>query len=300
MKSKYLTFNIILTAILVISAIGFVNYQTNILRNEILSLQKDYDSKFNSISIIINDEMVSVDKLVDNIQQENDAIRSLIALAQIENQENIAQTKLDLLLDISEIERDITIAESNDLTTIIQASLKSVVSVLTNTGQGSGAFVTEDGNIVTNYHVVRGAKNIRITTYDDQVFKAKLKGFDPGKDVAVLTIDSEDKFREIKFTDSDLAKTGETVLALGNPFGLDFTATQGIISAKRTANSGTEYLQIDVPINPGNSGGPIIDATGALLGIANFKIQGGDGIGFAITSNEIKKSIENIILLISL
>ncbi len=186
--------------------------------------------------------------------------------------------------------------KSADFSGIIEDVLKSVVSVKTNTGQGSGAIITDDGYVVTNFHVINGASesSIRAHTYGGSTYAAKVAGVDESADIAVLKIDGS--FQPLEFGDYKGAKVGEKVIALGNPAGLDFTVTEGIISAFRTASNGKVYLQIDVPINPGNSGGPLVNVHSEILGINNFKLQGDfEGLGFAINSNTVEGITDRLI-----
>jgi serine protease Do len=183
----------------------------------------------------------------------------------------------------------------SDFSGVIQDSLESVVSVLTDDGQGSGAIIDSEGYIITNFHVIQGAKVIKVLDHEKTLYNVELTGYNTNLDIAVLKISANETFEVLDFGDSDDIKVGQAIVALGNPFGLDFTATQGIVSARRTASDGNEYIQIDVPINPGNSGGPIVDASGEIIGIANFKISGAEGVGFAIPSNVAEEAVNDII-----
>ncbi len=159
-------------------------------------------------------------------------------------------------------------------------------------GQGSGFVIDPAGYIVTNNHVISGASKIVVTFQNGEKLDAKLIGHDPKTDLALIKVDASHKLPTVSFGDSDKARIGDWVLAIGNPFGLGGTATAGIVSARgRDIRSGPydDYLQIDAPINPGNSGGPVLDASGHVIGIntAIYSPNGGNiGIGFAIPSNE--------------
>ncbi|HET8697026.1 MAG TPA: Do family serine endopeptidase, partial [Gammaproteobacteria bacterium] len=166
-------------------------------------------------------------------------------------------------------------------------------------GQGSGFLIAEDGYIVTNNHVIDGADKIVVTMQDGKKLDAKLVGADPKTDLALVKVDGS-SFPHVAFGDSDHARVGDWVLAIGNPFGLGGTASAGIISARgRDIQSGPydDYLQIDAPINPGNSGGPVFNTAGEVVGIntAIFSPNGGNvGIGFAIPSNQAKSVIKSL------
>jgi serine protease Do len=166
--------------------------------------------------------------------------------------------------------------------------------------EGSGFIVSTDGYILTNNHVVKDAEDITVALKDGREFKAKTIGTDPQNEVAVIKIDSE-KLPVLELADSDKLEVGEWVIAIGNPFGLSHTVTQGIVSAKGRSNirlaSYEDYIQTDAAINPGNSGGPLINLDGKVVGINTAIIgPGGNiGIGFAIPINMAKFSYTQLI-----
>lgn len=155
-------------------------------------------------------------------------------------------------------------------------------------GEGSGFLIDAEGYIVTNNHVVDGASTIEVTLNDGEQYAAKVIGRDAKTDLALIKIDTTDALPHVTFGDSQGARVGDWVLAVGNPFGLGGSVNAGIISARgRDINSGPydDYIQIDAPINRGNSGGPLFDARGVVIGVntAIFSPSGGNiGIGFAI------------------
>jgi serine protease Do len=165
---------------------------------------------------------------------------------------------------------------------------------------GSGFIVDPDGYIVTNNHVVDGATKITVTLTDGTTYPATVKGRDPKTDVALLKIDASKPLPYVAFGDSDKAREGDWVIAVGNPYGLGGTVTAGIISAHgRNINEGPydNFLQIDAPINPGNSGGPLFDQSGQVIGIdsAIYSPTGGSvGIGFAIPSDTASKVVAQL------
>lgn len=165
---------------------------------------------------------------------------------------------------------------------------------------GSGFIVSEDGYIMTNNHVVGGADEITVKLFNDKEYKAKLIGVDKETDIAVIKIEAK-RLNAVKLGDSDAIKVGDWVVAIGSPFGLEKTVTQGIISAKgRVIGAGAydDFLQTDAAINPGNSGGPLVDLDGNVIGIntAISSASGGyDGVGFAIPSNMAKKIYEDLV-----
>jgi serine protease Do len=167
-------------------------------------------------------------------------------------------------------------------------------------GQGSGFLIDASGYIVTNNHVAGGADEITVTLQDGRKFDAKLVGNDPRTDLALIKIDAGSNLPYVAFGDSDNARVGDWVVAIGNPFGLGGTATAGIISARgRDIQSGPydDYLQLDAPINFGNSGGPVFNVAGQVVGVntAIFSPNGGNvGIGFAIPANQAKDIVADL------
>lgn len=167
-------------------------------------------------------------------------------------------------------------------------------------GTGSGVIIDENGYIITNNHVIAGAREISITTNDNKIYQAKLIGTDPRTDIALLKIEADEALPYIVFGDSDEAEIGEWVLAVGNPFNLTSTVTAGIISAKSRDLTGQNYqsfIQTDAAVNPGNSGGALVNANGELVGINTaISSQTGSYIGysFAVPSNIARKVVEDI------
>lgn len=166
---------------------------------------------------------------------------------------------------------------------------------------GSGVIVSEHGYILTNNHVVEGAEEIKVTLYDKREFKGKIVGTDPRTDLAVVKIIAKD-LPTLRLGESGKLKTGDIVLAVGSPFGLNQTITMGIVSAVGRSNIGLsefeDFIQTDAAINPGNSGGALVNINGELVGIntAIFSTSGGYmGIGFAIPSDMAKTVMDSII-----
>ena len=165
---------------------------------------------------------------------------------------------------------------------------------------GSGFIIDKKGIVVTNNHVIKDAEDIIIRVNGNKEYKAKVIGSDPLSDIAVLQLDTEEKFKPVKFGDSDKARIGDWVIAIGNPFGLGGTVTSGIISARNRSIGLTryeDYIQTDASINSGNSGGPLFDMNGDVIGIntAILGRSGSIGIGFSIPSNSAKIVIDQLI-----
>ena len=170
-------------------------------------------------------------------------------------------------------------------------------------GTGSGVIVSPDGLIITNYHVIENASEIEITSNKNKTYKAEIIGSDPNTDLAVLKIKTKESLPFIPFGDSEVARIGEWVLAVGNPFNLNSTVTAGIISAKsRDLNDmdgkNQSFIQTDAAVNVGNSGGALVNTDGELIGIntAISSITGGFvGYSFAVPSNIVRKVFEDLI-----
>ena len=164
---------------------------------------------------------------------------------------------------------------------------------------GSGFIINKNGTVITNNHVINNAEDI-VVKVGDKDYKAKVLGADPYADIAVLKIDSNDVFKPVKFGDSDKARVGDWVVAIGNPFGLGGTVTAGIISARNRDINLTRYddfIQTDASINQGNSGGPLFNLNGDVVGIntAILGQSGSIGIGFAIPANAASAVIDQLI-----
>ena len=171
-------------------------------------------------------------------------------------------------------------------------------------GLGSGVVVSEEGFVLTNYHVVEAADEIEVASNDGRKFKAKVVGTDPESDLAVLRVPAEAHLPAIAFASSDAnaLRVGDIVLAIGNPFGVGQTVTSGIVSALGRSHLGINtfenFIQTDAAVNPGNSGGALVDTNGSLVGIntAIYSQSGGSmGIGFAIPVSLARNVMEQII-----
>ena len=171
-------------------------------------------------------------------------------------------------------------------------------------GSGSGSIIDAQGYILTNYHVIEGARVLEVTLADKHKLKAKPVGIDPSNDLAVIKIEPKKPLQIVQLGSSSNLQVGQKVLAIGNPFGLEGTLTTGVISSLRRsikAENGKlidDVIQTDAAINPGNSGGPLLNSHGELIGINSqiFSTSGGNiGIGFAIPVNTAKRIIPDLI-----
>jgi Do/DeqQ family serine protease len=168
-------------------------------------------------------------------------------------------------------------------------------------GTGSGVIISPDGYIITNNHVIDGSRELTVTLNDNKTYNAEIIGTDDKTDIALLKIEADEELPFTIFGDSDQAKIGEWVLAVGNPFNLTSTVTAGIISAKSrdlTGRNNQSFIQTDAAVNPGNSGGALVNSNGDLIGINTaISSQTGSYIGysFAVPSNIAKKVVQDII-----
>jgi serine protease Do len=161
---------------------------------------------------------------------------------------------------------------------------------------GSGVIVSDKGHIVTNLHVVANAKAVQVQLADGRTLPAQFVGADAPSDIAIMKIEA-DGLLPLPFGDSDAVNVGQMVFAVGNPLGLQETVTQGIISAKgrrALSEAANEFFQTDAAINPGSSGGPLVNLKGEFIGINNSVSPQGQGIGFAIPANTVRRVFESI------
>jgi serine protease Do len=166
--------------------------------------------------------------------------------------------------------------------------------------EGTGFFIHADGYLLSNHHVVEGARDITVRTTDDKIYRARIVGVDPRVDLALLKIDGAGRFPIAPLGDSAKLQVGEWVVAIGNPLGLSNTVTAGIVSAlgRSEIASGAKtfagFIQTDASINPGNSGGPLVNARGEVVGVNTAVRADGQGIGFAIPSALVKKLVPQL------
>ncbi|WP_434741558.1 trypsin-like peptidase domain-containing protein [Micromonospora sp. SH-82] len=204
------------------------------------------------------------------------------------------------------------VINSADLPKIAAAVQDSVVSIATDSGEGSGVILTGDGYVLTNNHVVASARTVTVTFADGKTAQANVVGTDPKTDLAVVKADGVSDLKAATFGDSDAMQVGDQVLALGSPLGLQGSVTSGIVSARdRTIRAGSQQdpqqgassiaglLQTDAPINPGNSGGALVNTKGEVIGINTAIATAGQstgniGVGFAIPSNKAKDVAEKL------
>lgn len=222
----------------------------------------------------------------------------------IETQSNINSLSEGLIETRSELESQLGIVQEEfgllkasageDFSGIIEDSVSSVVTIRTDISQGTGFIINREGYIVTNAHVLSGGSTVSVVTYEQESIPANFIGYDLNFDIALLKISGT--YNELELGDSNDVQVGERVIAIGNPLGLGFSVTQGIVSGvhRRGPNGLDAYIQTDAALNPGNSGGPLINQQGEVIGINNFKIGGAESLGFALESNFIKQAVNDI------
>lgn len=240
----------------------------------------------------LNNQLLNtkIDSLQENLTKNVD--RLSINMTQI-------QTQFDLLKsEMGSLDKKMTYLKASasaDFSGIIEDSIKSVVTIRTDTSQGTGFFIAEGGYIITNAHVIGGALKATAITYDEKRHALTTIGEDEDMDLTLLKIESEE-YSPLKFGDSDDVQIGEKVIAIGNPYGLQFSVSEGIISAvhREGENNRDVYLQTDTSLNSGNSGGPLINVEGKVVGLNNFKISEGNNIGFALESNYVGETVNEI------
>ncbi|MDP5347907.1 MAG: trypsin-like peptidase domain-containing protein, partial [Paracoccaceae bacterium] len=164
---------------------------------------------------------------------------------------------------------------------------------------GSGFVISEDGYIVTNNHVIESADEITIEFFSGEELVAKVIGTDPNTDIALLKVEADKPLPYVSFGDSDTARVGDWVVAMGNPLGQGFSVSAGIVSARNRALSGSydDYIQTDAAINRGNSGGPLFNMDGQVIGVntAILSPNGGSiGIGFSMASNVVTRVVDQL------
>ena len=205
---------------------------------------------------------------------------------------SLLSTKKDLSEEISQLKAD----TSSDFSEVIQDVIPGVVSIGTDITQGSGFIISPEGYIITNAHVLSGGKVVKVLTYEDKRWiPAQLVGYDSIMDIAIIKIPG-DNYKYLTFESSSNLQVGEKAIALGNPLGLSFSVSEGIISAlnRQGPNQLPAYIQIDVPLNRGNSGGPLVSKKGKVIGVNNFKLQNSENLGFALESDYAIETINTI------
>ena len=248
------------------------------------------------IVIFVVNKMNVLEKELNFNKKQNEDLSKKLDSDNAETQSKINQISENLMDVQKNLEikiGSINAKTSSDFSEIIQTAVKSVVSIRTDVAQGTGFIISSDGYVVTNAHVLSGARYAQAITSDQKINDISLIGYNLTLDVALLKINGQ--YSYLNFEDSDNVKVGEKVIAIGNPLRLSFSVSEGIVSAKDRIGSNNLpiYIQTDAALNPGNSGGPLINTNGKVIGINNFKAIG-ENLGFALESRYIIKGINEI------
>jgi len=279
---------IILSVILVIG-LGISQYQIFNLNENLLGTQQE-----------INEKLVDINSNLGSLKQTDEILTNAI-----DDQGEYFNTKLgESASEITSVRQQLSEAEqrlgeqienvqiqNQDFVGVINAVIDSVVIVRTDKAIGSGVFV-DSNKIITNEHVVRDASVIQIETYSGEKIWANLIGISSEDDLALLEINGS--FDYLKFANSDNVQTGEKVIALGSPKGLQFTVTEGIVSNPKQNVNGKLFVQHSVAINAGNSGGPLVNLKKEIVGINTFKLSNSEGLGFAIRGDTVRNFINDL------
>ena len=252
---------LIVNSVLLYTLYGQLELSYNELKTDINKLETDTNSKISSLSDSVISTKQELSSLGSNLSQELNSLKASVGA---------------------------------DFSGIVEDAVKSVVTIRTDLSQGTGFIISNDGYVVTNAHVMEGAKAAGIYTYDGEQHQVSPIGYDTNLDIALLKISGS--YKRLTLANSNNVNVGEKVIAIGNPLGLQFSVSQGIVSAvhREGINGLPAYTQTDAALNPGNSGGPLINTDGKVIGINNFKIGSSESLGFALESNYIKEAINGI------
>lgn len=262
--SSFLVIVLIANSLFIYFLYGQLQYSYNKLESEIQESQVEYNAKLNDLTesqLKTNKELQSLGSQIGDIGKQFDQLKA---------------------------------STSADFSGIIEDVVKSVVTIKTDVGQGTGFIITSDGYVVTNAHVLTGANALSVTTYEQDATSADFIGYNSDFDVALLKISGN--YERLRLENSGNIQIGEKVIAIGNPLGLQFSVSEGIVSAihREGPNGVDAYIQTDAALNPGNSGGPLINKEGKVIGINNYKISSGESLGFALESNYIEGAVNEI------
>ncbi len=262
--STFLVIVLIANSLFIYFLYGKLQLSYNQLEEEIKKSQADTQTKLNELTSNIMNAQTELNSLGSQIGTIDDKFNELKA------------------------------STSSDFSGIIEDAIKSVVTVRTDVGQGTGFLITDDGYIVTNAHVLSGGRTIQVINYEQNTIDADFIGYNSDFDIALLKI--QGNYERLTLADSEDIQIGEKVIAIGNPLGLQFSVSEGIVSAvdRLGPNNLPAYVQTDAALNPGNSGGPLINTDGKVIGINNFKIGSGESLGFALESNYIEEAVNEI------
>ena len=247
------------------------------------------DANYDSLQIKIEEMQQNTNNKLDEVTNNLILTQSEVDLA-IQRLSSTEERISSLGTEFDELKA----SASADFSGVIEKAVPAVVTIRTNIAQGTGFIIDNRGYIVTNAHVLGGASQVNAITFDKQNIQAEFIGYDAEYDVALLKISGS--YSELELANSNDIQTGEKVIAIGNPLGLQFSVSEGIVSAvhRPGINNIEAYIQTDAALNPGNSGGPLINKQGKVIGINNFKVSGGESLGFALESNYLRDVVNEI------
>jgi S1-C subfamily serine protease len=230
------------------------------------------------------------------LQSEYDSASSVVNVALLAGMPQIQSFEFPINISaLTEVEaEDNPIREAEAPLPSVESFIEGVVSIETDSGVGSGFFVTPGCLVVTNNHVINGADTIVVRTSAKKLLVGRVVEQDATRDLALLSVGVHG-CHYLNLGNPVDAKLGQEVYAIGNPLGLSNTVTKGIISAYRNAKDGVRYIQLDATINPGNSGGPLLTKSGLVIGVNTFKVSGYEGLNFAISATEIKEAFRKYV-----
>jgi S1-C subfamily serine protease len=280
------------------------------------TLTKTYSQQLNELNIQLTGKTTAIEETIELEKVQSSKERLILQEQMLQNFQKLEQNinketskiKLDLesqLKNVSskfderslELDSKISVlkVQSSDFSSVIDDVIKGVVSIKTNKGSGSGVIFDQGGYLMTNLHVVDDVSSITVTNFEGQRSLASIIGISKDVDLAILKIDDLFSFNALKFARDEDVKVGSKVIAVGNPLGLSFTVTEGIISSKNRLIDGQIFLQTDVSVNPGNSGGPLINSAKRIVGINTFKLSNTQGLGFAIPSSTAQSMVQQVL-----
>lgn len=283
--------------IILIVGLGFSSYSSlskkiDSLKLEVNATLSEADSKLSALSNKLAADNENRNRQFAEIKEESQKTAKLAKEIEEQSANQLEKVKKDLE----------TVSSASDFSSVTAKTLPSIVSVITDRSQGSGAIISNEGHIITTEHLITGTRDIKILTHDNKTYPATIIAQTPindislYKDIAILKIGTGNvTYPFLSFADSSQVKVGEKILALGSPYGLDFTVTQGIVSAVDREIDDIEYkfdykfIQVDAALNPGNSGGPVINKNGEIIGMTNLKLGWSEGLSFAIPSNVLRE-----------
>lgn len=245
-------------------------------------------------SVILWNRLV---KTSNNLEYYQETLNSKIDTINVETQNKINELAENLIKIQGSLESEIGIIKAKagtGFSGIIRKAVDSVINIKTDSAQATGFIIASDGYVVTNAHVLKSATYANAVTSERDIKKMELIDYNNDLDLALLKIDGI--YPYLEFEDINNVEIGEKVIAIGNPLGLSFSVSEGIVSGKnrKGPNDLTAYIQTDAALNPGNSGGPLINTNGKVIGINNFKIVGGESLGFALQSDYVVNYINDI------